>query len=500
MGAHSVVVASAAASNSVATPAPGATDVAKGRQLVEQLERQAMEAHEQAQALNKQGRFEEAQAKYAEMRRLDAAALEATQALGCPSCAQAAAAAAASRADAVQQQQQSGDPQLYQQLHTPSAWTAAASATGGLSIAQRAAGAIIGCCVADAAATPVQWIYDVAKLQQLLQQRQQATNGTPAAAADSVGLEFFDPVQSSFLPMYTTGRNSPYGEQTLLLLRSLAEQAGLHCGRYAELYGASYSSGFDGYMNASTVAFLRNRARGLQPPATGAEDQQADCVARLAPLIAMYAGDERLMRLVEAATRTTQNTDAAAAWGCAGAAVLERLLLGQAAEQAVRETVQELQQQQNGGGSMPQPELSAAIAGHLEKVLQLQQTPHADAVQELGRNCHMPNALQTPIHAVLHHEWLAAQQQQQQQQADRSTAGSPLHGLSMEAKQRIFVAAIREVMLAGGCCASRASYAGACLGAVLGAEAVPQSWVRRCDAGSDVQAWAAAVCGAREVA
>lgn len=72
----------------------------------------------------------QAQAKYAEMRRLDAAALEATQALGCPSCAQAAAAAAASRADAAQQQQQSGDPQLYQQLHTPSAWTAAASATG----------------------------------------------------------------------------------------------------------------------------------------------------------------------------------------------------------------------------------------------------------------------------------------------------------------------------------------------------------------------------------
>jgi hypothetical protein len=43
----------------------------------------------------------------------------------------------------------------------------------GLSIAERAAGAIIGCCVADAAATPVQWIYDVQKLQQLLEQRQQ---------------------------------------------------------------------------------------------------------------------------------------------------------------------------------------------------------------------------------------------------------------------------------------------------------------------------------------
>jgi ADP-ribosylglycohydrolase len=146
---------------------------------------------------------------------------------------------------------------------------------------------------------------------------------------------------------------------------------------------------------------------------------------------------------------------------------------------------------------MPDAELAAAIAGHLDKVLQLQQTPHADAVQELGRNCHMPNALQTPIHAVLHHEWLAAQQQQEQQGSGTATSNA-LHGLSLEAKQGVFVAAIREVMLAGGCCASRASYAGACLGALLGREAVPDSWVQRCDAGDKVQQWAAAVCGARD--
>ncbi|KAF6260730.1 ADP-ribosylation/Crystallin J1 [Scenedesmus sp. NREL 46B-D3] len=459
MGLHSVVMACAAASNSVATPTSTAVDVAQGRQLVQQLEKQAMDAHEQAQAFNKQGRFEEAQAKYAEMRRLDAAALDATQALGCASCAQAAAAAAAGCADPA----------------------------GGLGTAQRAAGAVVGCCVADAAATPVQWIYDVQQLQQLQQQRQQAAGGAPAAGL--VGLEFYDPVQSSFLPMYTTGRNSPYGEQTLLLLQSLAEQAGLNCSSYAALYAARYGNGFDGYMNASTVAFLRNRARGLQPPRTGAEDQQADCVARLAPLVAMYAGDERLMSLVEAATRTTQNTDAAAAWGCAGAAVLERLLLGQPAGQAVKETVQELKQQQQGAGRMPDAEQAASIAGHLEKALQLQQTPHADAVQELGRNCHMPNALQTPIHAVLHHEWLAARQQ--------DGAGTAAHGLTVEARQGMFVAALRDVMLAGGCCASRASYAGACLGALLGPEAVPASWVQRCDAGAKVQQWAAAVCAAR---
>jgi hypothetical protein len=44
----------------------------------------------------------------------------------------------------------------------------------------------------------------------------------------------------------------------------------------------------------------------LRPPATGADDKQADCVARLAPLLAAFAGDEQLFLCVEAATRVTQ--------------------------------------------------------------------------------------------------------------------------------------------------------------------------------------------------
>lgn len=75
-----------------------------------------------------------------------------------------------------------------------------------------------------------------------------------AAGLDSiVGLEFYDPVQSPFLTGYSAGRNSPYGEQVLLLLQSLAEQRGLDCGAYAQLYYDTYSNGFEGYMNASTV-------------------------------------------------------------------------------------------------------------------------------------------------------------------------------------------------------------------------------------------------------
>lgn len=243
---------------------------------------------------------------------------------------------------------------------------------------------------------------------------QAATAAESGSQPAGVGLEFYDPVQSPFLTGYSAGRNSPYGEQVLLLLQSLAEQGGLACSAYAQLYYDSYSSSFEGYMNASTVvssrrgsctysmlgsalvlldarcqfactarqgiislrhlgcgctkpvwcvschtmcrrtcrhptqAFLRTYGRGMRPPATGADDAQADAIARLAPLVALFAGDARLMQLAAAVTRVTQDTPSAVAWACAGAAVLERLLLGAGAAAAVRETVQELRREGPG--------------------------------------------------------------------------------------------------------------------------------------------------------
>lgn len=93
--------------------------------------------------------------------------------------------------------------------------------------------------------------------------------------------------------------------------------------------------------------------RGLRPPATGADDAQADGITRLAPLVALFAGDSRLMSLTAAVTRVTQDTPAAVAWACAAAAVLERLVLqgGQeGAAAAVEATAQELRQHGGGGG------------------------------------------------------------------------------------------------------------------------------------------------------
>lgn len=56
--------------------------------------------------------------------------------------------------------------------------------------------------------------------------------------------------------------------------------------------------------------FLSNYARGLQPPLTGADDAQANCIVRAAPLVAAWAGSSDLMHAVQHATRVR--------WACYG--------------------------------------------------------------------------------------------------------------------------------------------------------------------------------------
>ena len=49
-------------------------------------------------------------------------------------------------------------------------------------------------------------------------------------------------------------------------------------------------------------------------------------------------------------TRVTQNSDPACAWACAGAAVLEAIMMGQAPSEAVAGTVRELRRGEEVSG------------------------------------------------------------------------------------------------------------------------------------------------------
>merc|ERR1712224_276012 len=71
-------------------------------------------------------------------------------------------------------------------------------------------GAILGAMVADAAAMPLHWIYDPDTIESLL--KAEHLEGRP---------EFFPKPSSPFYKA-AVGTQSPYGNQTLVLLRALA--------------------------------------------------------------------------------------------------------------------------------------------------------------------------------------------------------------------------------------------------------------------------------------
>mmetsp|Transcript_31082 Transcript_31082/g.80970 ORF Transcript_31082/g.80970 Transcript_31082/m.80970 type:complete len:576 (+) Transcript_31082:133-1860(+) len=555
------------------------------------LQQQADHLHLLAQQLMQQGRYAEAQQQYAEMHaRLDESTALAKE-VGCVACV------LGDTSCAVDGQSFSEDElKLYQELQPVAPW--GDSGTGAaLECANRALGSIVGSLVADAAAMGVHWVYDLEALQHLSQQALSDVNrpmtastahgpqqqqqqqqfqvnafgdSNPAAAKIAAGvahalnappLEFLDPPRSPFYS-YASGRNSPYGEQVLVLLQSIAKCGGLDCCQYAASFAQAFQDTNGGYRDVSAKGFLANHLQGLQPPYTGANDAQANCIVRCPPLVACWAGSPGLFPAVQHATRVTQNSSAACVWACAAAAILEAVVLtGCSPSQAVAAVAAELQQvsklprSQQAPTSPSEPELVAAlsepkpaalsepeqaavsepkaaaipimpeiatqgeggtssrhmpeipdrtrrfafagamaaqVSAHLLEAASLAPLPLSCAVARLGRNCHMPNALQTPLLIALHLEHRL-----------RDHLGLSLAAWDTSAATSIgylYAEGVRLAISEGGCCASRAAFVGALLGASSGVKdgsVIPRGWEEKYRQYDAVLEHAQMICQAR---
>ncbi|KAG5850532.1 hypothetical protein ANANG_G00083460 [Anguilla anguilla] len=202
-------------------------------------------------------------------------------------------------------------------------------------LADRIVGAIIGAAVADAAAQPLHWIYNPEKLSTILAQEGPCPEFRPQSAN----------------PFYRreTGQQTCYGDQAFVLLESLCECRGLDVGdlqqRTYKFFGPG--SEYDTPVNdpyrarggprvqlpiegpwrhASLKSFLKNMDAGKTE--TGCDiDNQIDGIAKLAPVVALYAGKPEMLEKVEAATRVTQNNDLCVVVTLAAARFLEYYIL-----------------------------------------------------------------------------------------------------------------------------------------------------------------------------
>uniref|UniRef100_A0A3P8TWA4 Selenoprotein J n=1 Tax=Amphiprion percula TaxID=161767 RepID=A0A3P8TWA4_AMPPE len=295
-------------------------------------------------------------------------------------------------------------------------------------LANRAMGAIVGSAVADAAAQPLHWVYDLQKLQGILDE-----NPNPEFRPESAN------------PFYRrqTGQQSCYGDQAYVLLESLSECGGLKVDDltqrtlkffgpgseydtpvndpYRDRSGPRPQLPIDGpWRQGSLKGFLKNVDAGKEE--TGCEtDCQIDGIAKLAPIVAFYAGHPDMLEKVEQATRVTQNNDECVAETLAAARFLEHFILN-GPDPKVLDVV--LSQLSDPNRKQPQ-DLDKAVIGHIHQVKE--------------------NLSKTPKELI------------------------PTQ----------YEAAVRDTMSRGGCTCSRGSFIGACLGAQIGLEGIPSSWTSK---------------------
>ena len=206
----------------------------------------------------------------------------------------------------------------------------------------RKLGAIVGALVADAAVMPLHWMYNTSVIASLV--------------GDSAP-EFHDPPSCPFYH-YPLGENTPYGQQTLVYLKEIAESGTFTPGGLVKAYYAFYgakgapcevhtSEGVPCpthtnktccYWDGSTTGFVNNmRSNKTVWPSCGVDDNQVRCRSRLSDprsyvmvlakanalvhmLLATVWSDKLEDVLANSNTiiRVTQNSNDAVAFGSAG--------------------------------------------------------------------------------------------------------------------------------------------------------------------------------------
>jgi len=271
-------------------------------------------------------------------------------------------------------------------------------------VAARAKGAVIGCLIGDAAATPCHWCYDPAKLAEHL-------------ASAKAGPAFCDPPGNVF---YTVpiGGFSCYGNQTMELLESLVECKGkldpeVYARRLEEAFGKSSAYEVEGavdpenwpelktnptdeegnvieserkwsmplpgpWRHGSVKGFLKQYViEEKRFPDCGSKDEQVDGVCKVAPVVALLAGDPSMLSTVDMAVRVVQNTDKASAFACGFARVLEKLILGSATSvpEAIEAAAADMKQADRGFKTAMDEE----VANNLGKVVgEFAGLPHSE--------------------------------------------------------------------------------------------------------------------------
>lgn len=288
---------------------------------------------------------------------------------------------------------------------------------------------VLGSFVGDSLALSVHWIYDQAKIAQVYGR----IDGLKA------------PAPGSYHGVKQAGDLTHYGDQTFLLLESVAGKSGFDPADFAARWRALFEGGYSGYVDRATRNTLSQLAAGWEPQDAGSVSDELSAASRIAPVV--YAHRNDLDAMVAAcrtqASMTHNNAkivDAAEFFARAAHAVLSGVSPAEAMAAAL-------------SGRFPGSPLHGWFKQGMEAVAE----DSIAAIARFGQSCHVDGAFQSVVQLIARHQ------------------GAP-------------VEALVDSAMAGGDSAARNMIVGMVLFAQAGLGAIPQAWLDKLAKRDEIEA------------
>jgi len=270
---------------------------------------------------------------------------------------------------------------------------------------------------ADSLALGPHWIYDTSQIDQKFGRVENLKK----------------PLENSFHTTKDKGEFTHYGDQTLLLLKLIADERSFDINTFADVW-RDFSNSYTGYKDHATKLTLANMADGKDAGTCGSGSQDLGGASRMPPLVYGYRNHrEKLIEAVKKQTALTHNTPEVIGSAVFFASVAMEVLSGTEPVRAIQK--------------LADKEFSDdPIRSWIDRGLDSRSEDTRKAILKFGQMCEVKNAFPSVSHLIAKYE------------------NNPREALI-------------ENVMSGGDSAARGLLAGMVMGAYAGLEAIPQEWI-----------------------
>ena len=294
-------------------------------------------------------------------------------------------------------------------------------------MSEQAKAMIMASFAGDSLALGVHWIYSVKRI------------------AEEFGRveAFLKPQPDFYHPTKGRGEFTHYGDQTLVLLQSLAEKKAFNPEDFSRRWQNLFTD-YTGYYDQATKTTLHNFTRGASPADSGSSSNDIAGAARIAPLVYCLGDDlDTLVVSARAQTSMTHTDPLTVDSGEFFARVAQQVLEGASPADAIPSVAGE-----HFAGT--------AFSSWVDAGMKSAALDSVSAIKGFGQSCHTPEAFPGIIHLIAKYE--------------------------NDLKE-----ALVQAVMAGGDSAARAMIVGMVLGAHLGMSAIPNAWIDGLVYGDEIQ-------------